>query len=290
MFIDIHAHAVRIPAAPFLGFQTFPTPEQLLNRYRELNVDRGILLPLVSPEVYLPQANEDILEMAERFPGKFIPFCNIDPRVVSNSFDAPLDRCLKYYKDKGCRGVGEVTVNLPFLHPLVQNLFKHTQEAGLPLTFHIAPQMGGCYGIHDDPGLPQLEQCLGKFSKLKFLAHSATFWAEISRLETPADRRGYPSYPVNEEGVVPKLFRRYPNLLGDLSAGSGCNALTRDPDYAAHFLAEFQDRLFFGIDICKPDGPAPLAGFLVKLRDEKKISQDVFSKVTRENAVKLLGL
>jgi len=89
---------------------------------------------------------------------------------------------------------------------------------------------------------------------------------------------------------VPRLFRKYENVLGDLSAGSGHNALARDPDYAVQFLDEFQDRLFFGTDICAPDTPTPLVDFLVGLRDAGKISDPVFRKVARENAIRLLGL
>ena len=85
-------------------------------------------------------------------------------------------------------------------------------------------------------------------------------------------------------------MRRYENLMGDLSAGSGHNALARDPEYAAGFLEEFQDRLLFGTDICAPDAPTPLVDFLTGLRDSGKITQTVFDKVARENAIRLLDL
>ena len=172
----------------------------------------------------------------------------------------------------------------------MQNLFKHVEEVGFPLTFHIAQRIGGIYGIYDDPGLPQFETCLQRFPKLRFFGHSQSFWAEMAPLKTPADRGGYPDYPIDEEGVLPTLFRRYENLYGDLSAGSGHNALARDPDYAVSFLNEFQDRLLFGTDICAPDTPTPLVDFLTALRDSKKIDTTVFNKVARENAIRLLGL
>ena len=89
---------------------------------------------------------------------------------------------------------------------------------------------------------------------------------------------------------MPGLLRRYPNLLGDLSAGSGYNALARDPDYAVRFLNEFQDRLLFGTDICPPDQEVPQAQFLIDLRETRKISDAVFRKIARENAIALLGL
>lgn len=290
-FIDIHVHVRKRPGPLRGGKQSYITPQQLIKRYDELGIEKGVLLPGVNPECSVQiQSNEEILEIVEAYPDRFIPFCNIDPRAVSNSPDAPLDELLNYYREMGCKGVGEVAANLPFLHPLVQNLFKHVQKVGFPLTFHIAPQIGGAYGLYDDPGLPQLERCLQLFPNLKFLGHSQPFWAEISQLETPADRYGYPKYPVKEEGVVPKLMRRYQNLYGDLSAYSGYNALARDPSYAVQFLTEFQDRLLFGTDIVAPDTPAPLTDFLLKLLNEGQISEKIFRKIARENALKLLKL
>jgi len=291
MFIDIHVHVRRIPGPLRHGKPAYATPEQLIERYDAIGVERAVLLPGVSPEcAYAPQSNEDILEICQTHPGRFIPFCNVDPRAMANAPDAPLGDLLRFYRDRGYKGIGEVTANLPFLHPMMLNLFRHVEEVGFPLTFHVACRLGGIYGVYDDPGLPQFEQCLQRFPNLRFLAHSQSFWAEMAPLETPADRGGYPKYPVNEEGVVPKLFRRYPNLYGDLSAGSGCNALSRDPGYAVTFLNEFQDRLLFGTDICAPDTETPLVSFLTDLRKSGKISEAVFNKVARENAVDLLEL
>ena len=103
---------------------------------------------------------------------------------------------------------------------------------------------------------------------------------------------GYPEGKIQEEGRVPELMRKYENLYGDLSAGSGCNALKRDREYAVKFLNEFQDRLFFGTDICQPTMPTlrPLATFLRDLLARGEISQTVFDKVARGNAVRVLGL
>ncbi len=291
MFIDIHVHTRSTPGFPRWGKPAYATPRQLLERYARIKVQKAVILPGVSPECsYVPQSNEEVLKVCKKYPDRFIPFCNIDPRALGNSPDAPLHEILAYYRDKGCRGIGEVTANLPFSHPLVQNLFRAAEEVGLPLTFHVAAQIGGIYGLYDDPGFPQFERSLQKFPDLKFLAHSQTFWAEMGTLDTVADRYGYPKYPIREEGVVPKLFRRYENLYGDLSAGSGCNALARDPKYAVKFLNEFQDRLLFGTDICAPDTPTPLVDFLLDLRKKKKISKKVFEKIARKNAAKLLGL
>lgn len=291
MFIDIHVHAFR-KTGLFRGSQVaFSTPAQLIERFDQLGIERAVVLPMVNPECsHGVQDVEDVLEMGEAFAGRFIPFCNVDPRAVSNAVNAPLGEILRYYKDNGCKGIGELCANLPFLDPMVQNLFHHAQDLDLPVTFHIAPTIGGNYGLYDEPGLPQLELSLRQFPKLKFLGHSQAFWAEMGRLDTPGDRWVYPKGPIREEGVVPKLMRRYENLYGDLSAGSGYYALYRDPDYAIGFLNEFQDRLLFGTDLVAPDTPAPLVDFLLDLRREGRLNETVFAKIARENAVKLLGL
>lgn len=285
MFIDIHVHAYRRP-----GPRTFSTPEQLIQRYDEIGVDKGVILPLVSPEVYLPQSNEEVLEIAEGYDGRFIPFCNIDPRALTNSPDAPLGDLLLYYREQGCMGIGEVMPNLPFLDPLVQNLLLHVERVGFPLVFDMSTRIGGGYGLYDDPGLPQLEECLRRFPRLTFLGHGPPFWAEIAGLRDPEDRAGYPDYPVDSEGAAPRLMREHPNLHGDLSAKSGYNALARDIENAVEFLSEFQGRLYFGTDICAPDTPTPLASLLLQFRDEGVIDRAAFAKIAQGNASRLLGL
>jgi uncharacterized protein len=298
MFIDIHAHAYwKHPPFPV----QFCTPEQVIERYDKEGIERGALLPIVSPEIYLPQMNEDILAMAAKYPDRFIPFCNVDPRALTNSADAPLDRLLRYYRDQGCKGLGEVMPNLPVMHPMVQNLFRHAEDVGLPVTWDGSDQLSGDFGLYDDPGLPQMEHTLQKFPKLTILGHGPVFWTEIARLETPGER-GYvfrydgaqvgrnPTGPIKEEGVVPKLLRLYPNLYGDLSDWTPWNALARDPEYGPRFLTEFQDRLMFGTDLCFVGMPIPIIDLLKTWRSEGRIGEAVFQKVARENAIKLFGL
>lgn len=298
MFIDIHAHAYRKPVPHIVQFCT---AEELIKMYDELGIEKGVLLPIVSPEIYLPQANEDILDMAEKYPDRLIPFCNIDPRAMTNSADAPLDKLLSYYKEKGCKGLGEVMLNVPLMDPMVQNLFRHAENVGLPVIFDGSDQVGGDFGLYDDPGLPQLEHTLQRFPDLVIFGHGPVFWSEIGRLETPGERaiifnlKGHqvgrlPSGRIKNEGVVPILFRRYPNLYGDLSDYTAYNAFARDDEYGPKFLTEFQDRIFFGTDICFPGMEIPMIDLLVNWRETDKISEIVFQKVARENAVKLLGL
>ncbi len=290
LFIDIHAHAYRAgcPQADAVG--RCITPTEVIERYDAMGIEKGVLLPLIGPEVYLPQSNEDVLDMCAASGGRLIPFCNIDPRGITNSPAADFGPWLRHYRDQGCKGIGEVMPNLPFEDPRCQNLFKHVEQVGFPFIFDISARIGGTYGFYDDPGLPQLTRTLQRFSRLRILGHGPAFWAEIGPLQTPADRDGYPAYSFDQEGVVPKMFRQCENLYGDLSAGSGFNALARNLDYAVEFLNEFQDRLLFGTDIFRPDGELPMAALLLDLKQQGRISEHVFAKIARNNALKLLQL
>ena len=300
MYIDIHSHAYWKPA-PFVT--KFFTPEQLIAAQDKNGIEKGVLLPVVNCEIYLPQTNEDILDMAEKYPDRFIPFCNVDPRAMTNCPDAPLDKILQYYKDRGCKGVGEIMPNMEVMDPKVQNLFGCAEKVGLPVVYDGSDQKDGDFGLYDDPGLPQLEHTLQRFPKLTILGHGPVFWAEIAKLETPGERGfifGHKSEeqvgflnnsPIKEEGVMPKLLRRYPNLHLDLSDGTAYNALTRDPDFGAAFLTEFQDRAYFGTDFCNTDYPdVELAKTLIEWRNEGRLSKEAFEKIERENAIRLLGL
>lgn len=290
MFIDIHAHAYLFDGPPQDGVTQFCTAEEVLKRYDELKIEKGILLPLIGPETYLPQSNQEILEICRKYPERFIPFFNIDPRGMQNSPFTDFTVWIEYFKKHGCRGVGEFMPNMYFRDPKVLNLLRQFEKADLPVIFDDTTYVGTSYGLVDEAGLPQLEFVLKSFPKLILFGHGPAFWSEMGRLDTAFDRGEYPDYPIREEGAVPKLFRRYKNLWGDLSAGSGFNALYRDADYAVRFLNEFQDRLCFGTDICYPHQELPLGDFLLDLKKHNFISPEVFEKIARGNIRRLLGI
>lgn len=298
MLIDIHAHAYRFPQKFVCEFCS---AEQLLERWDELGISKGVVLPIVNPEVYLPQSNEDILEMAEKYPDRIIPFCNVDPRSIKNNSYADFEPILQYYKDRGCKGIGEIMPKMDLSNPKLQNLLYYAQKVGLPVTLDGAPQRNIGFGIYDDPGLPQLEMTLISFPELKVLGHGPWFWAELAKLETIGERgyfytsRGQQvgnmnHSPIKEEGVVPKLLRKYPNLYGDLSDISPYYMLSRDPEFGAKFLEEFQDRMFFGTDIVSPTMPVDIIDMLDTWLSDGLLSQEVYDKITHENAERFLGL
>ena len=296
MVIDIHVHTRHMPGPNRPGTdQTYATPEQLIEMYDEVGIDRAVILPGCNPEnSHHIQSVQDVLQICETYPDRFIPFCNVHPQQVGNSADADLGHLLRWFKDAGCKGIGEVTANMPVDHPLVRNLFHHAEKAGMPLTFHVATQEGGTYGLVDDLNLPGFEQAMRDFSDLIFLCHSQAFWSEISADVTEENRGGYPEGPVTEGGKAAEFILNYDNVYGDLSAGSGFNAVSRDPEFGWWFLEEAQDKLLFGTDVCAPknrnDVLINLKNFLDQSLADGKISQTVYDKVMGGNAVRLLGL
>ena len=295
MFIDMHNH-VSLAGLNYVGCGApLVSPEQLVAMQESAGIARGVLLPCLNPEsMHVVQSNEDVLRVCAEYPERFVPFCNVDPRQMFNHPGAPLRMALEYYREQGCKGIGEVSANLAFDDPRMRNLFASVQAVGFPLTFHIAGREGGTYGIVDRHGLPGLEKTLQDFPELVFLGHSQCFWSHISGDVGADDWTGYPKGPVAPGGRVVELMRRYPTLCGDLSAGSGYNAVSRDPEFGYAFLDEFQDRLYFATDVCLPTQAdtvlVNLKRFLEQGHAAGRISDLAFAKITHRNAQRLLGL
>jgi len=293
ILIDMHVHTRLFAGPERLGGGTYATPEELMAMLKPHGVRRAVILPGVNPECsYIPQGMGEVEAIVAKYPDFFIPFMNVDPRAVGNSPDADLGHVMRYWKARGFKGIGEVCAVLRFGDPLMENLFRHAEANGLPLTFHIAPTAVGHYGILDDLGLPGLAGALARFPGLTFLGHSQPFWSEISGDNTDAIRNTYPKGKVAPGGAVVRLMREHANLWGDLSpaAGSGYNAISRDPDFGYAFLEEFQDRLLFATDICDPRNQLTLIGFLNEAVGKGRITPAAYEKIAYRNAERLLGI
>ncbi|MBQ8742533.1 MAG: amidohydrolase [Clostridia bacterium] len=297
--IDIHSHIFLhkkyTPPSSFSSCHTALSPTELIEFYDRINIEKGVLLPSVSPEwMFALSTSEDAKEATELYPDRFLWFCSLDPRGAGNSPDADWSKVIGFYKELGAKGVGELYAQLPFDDPLMDNLFYHCAECDMPVTIHIAPTdtVYGYYGIMDDAGLPRLEKMLKKHEKLKILGHSQLFWAEISDNGQSDVRVDFPTGRIEKEGRLASLMREYPNLYCDVSANSGANAFMRDPDYAARFVEEFSDRILYGTDYGNPYSRFPFEfdAWLERFREDRMISEDNYYKFVRGNAEKLLGL
>ena len=290
MFLDIHGHTMRFRDPRHRTLTKLLPPEELIAQWPTWDIDRAVLLPLVHHEAGLPmQSNEDILDVCTDFPGKFIPFCNLDPRYHHNTPEADFTPVLEHYRAMGCKGIGEMCASLWWDDPRMLNMLGHIEKSGLPLLFHVG-QETGTYGVVDDFRLSKLEMVLARFPKLQFIGHSMAIWSAISGDCSVENWLGYPTGPVTPGGRLVELLRRYDNLWCDISAGSGNNGLTRDPEFGHGFMEEFQDRILWGSDLCWPGQEVPQTATLKNALAGGNISRQVFDKIARGNAMELLGL
>ncbi|MGI6208087.1 MAG: amidohydrolase family protein [Anaerolineae bacterium] len=300
MIIDFHLHVGdfrmtgredRVPM----------TWENQLARLEEEGIDKAVFLPVynASPEgcpfpmIFDERASvRDQVVDAGRYPDRIIPFGNMDPRWGPNSPSTDFSPILDWFQAHGCRGVGEITANVPFDDPRNVNMFRQLGERGMLVTIESTVFGPGHYGYQDDPGLPHLERLLQLAPDTIVIGHGPGFWANIAEVKTLDEMRGYPKGPVHREGAVARLLREYPNMYADTSAGSGWNALTRDPEYGIRFLEEFQDKILFGTDVCFADeeGRAPQLEYLKRLLAEGHLSQVAFDKIVSGNGLRLLGM
>jgi hypothetical protein len=287
--IDIHTHIGRVGLTP----KAWLDDTELLRQMDSHGIEKAVLLPLgMTPEcVAFRGDTEAALEAYGRHPDRIIPFCNLDPRS-GNSPEADFSWVLSEYKAAGCRGLGELTANLPFDDPLCMNLYRHCGRAGLPVLFHLAEAVRyGLYGVADERGLPRLERVLQACPETVFIGHAMAFWAEIASTVDEETRGGYPAGPVAGPGRTVELLQRYTNLYGDLSAMSGFNAISREPEFGYWFLEALQDKLLFGTDIAEPNqADVKIVAYLNQARDQGRISEGCYHKVARRNAERLLGL
>jgi predicted TIM-barrel fold metal-dependent hydrolase len=79
---------------------------------------------------------------------------------------------------------------------------------------------------------------------------------------------------------------KYPNIYGDVSAGSGRRAIS-NPKFGREFIIRRADRLLFGTDYLAV-GPGNFAQFTIL--DGFNLPDEVQAKVYRDNARRLMGL
>ena len=293
--IDIHTHMTAFPdyvPRKKVDKHRFLCLEEQLEIHDKIDVEMGVILPIIAPECqWMLMSNEEAKFLADQRPDRFVWFCNVDPRQGEYNKEADLDWIINHYKSLGAKGLGELTTPLDADDPMMDNLFGACERAGLPVLIHIAPQHGDAYGIVDEPGLYRIEKMLKKHPNMIMIGHSAAFWVEIS--DYPMELRNeYPTGKIEKEGRLQEILRACPNLYCDLSAGSGSNALMRDPEYAAKFIEEFADRILYGADVCATFNTHQYVfdEFLTKMVKDGMISQTNYEKIIRGNAIKLLNL
>lgn len=250
------------------------SPEQLVNRMDREGIDKSVMLPEESPECTEYILTRDVMAMRDRYPERLIAFVAIDPRAVR-----PQERVAACVEKGGCLGFGEMKDGLEFDDPLHEALYEVCNQYGLPLVFHCDARL-----CRDEVGLPRLEKMAAKYADVKFVGHGPGFWSAISGDD---DRTvGYPKGPVQPGGALDRLFAEYDNIYGEFSAGSGHNAMTRDPEFTLGFVERHHGNLLFGTDFIVPGQPLRQVEWLTSLDVPIEWRQDM----AYGNAERLLGM
>lgn len=276
-FFDIHTH---------LG-QTWNTtqiltPEELLRWMDAHDVAQAAVLPLASPESSSFLLTPDfVLAQTQPFRDRLIPFCSIDPRTSYSGGKKGLVAILQRWIDAGAKGFGEHKTGVPIDDKRNMAVYEACAEVKLPVLFHMDNQRN-----MDQPGLPGLAKALAEFPTVNFIGHGPGWWASISAGTKQADLEGYPKSAVAAGGAIDTLMDKYPNIFGDMSAGSGAGAIKRDLKFGREFVVRRADRLLFGTDFLSPGQAVPQ----FELVETLDLPEEVQRKVFRDNARRLLSL
>jgi len=272
--IDTHAHVGRISVSlkPL-------TVETLVSTMDRCGIEKTVILPIENPEeLDFYSTTEYVLSECGKFPERLIPFCNADPRRGMPGWNPrPI---IEGYKNRGCKGFGECLQGLPIDDPRSGKIYEACGELELPVVIDIRYE----YINYDKPGLPGFEKVLSQHSNTVFIAHGPAWWSEISAEVDP--KVGYPKGKVKPGGRADTLLGEYENLYADLSAGSGYNAITRDPEFGVEFLERHKEELLFATDYLHEGQELPMVDHIKKVN----ISRKAFRAITKENAKKLLHI
>lgn len=266
--IDIHQHT---------NYSGRPD-DVLVAHQRALGVTRTVLLPAGSRFGLAADAfgNDSVVEVVRRFPGEFTFFANELPDIPETR--AVLERYLKM----GAIGIGEQKFPVDCDSKAMDLVARIAAEYGVPVLMHFEH---GAYNTSFD----RFHTMLERHPKVNFIGHAQTWWGNIDRDHDQTIL--YPKTPVTPGGLTDRYLRDYPNMFGDLSAGSGLNSMLRDEEHARAFLKRHQDKLLFGTDCNDRVGAGAAcqgAGTLSAIR--RLAEPAVIAKILSGNARRIMRL
>jgi predicted TIM-barrel fold metal-dependent hydrolase len=200
-----------------------------------MGVTRTVLLP--AGRYYGLDAqcggNETVYDLVQNHPDKFLYFANELPYLKE------ADAVITEYLKKGARGIGEQKFRVLADSAYLDRIARIAGEYGVPILLHF---WDGDYNME----LQRFHKILERHPTVNFIGHAQTWWGHIDKNYNTVE--AYPKGKVTPGGITDRLLADYPNMFGDLSANSGLNALTRDPEHTRGFLARHQKKLLFGTD------------------------------------------
>lgn len=162
MKIDTHEH-LALATMDMGGGMKVSSYEDMLPRLKELGIGKAVLMS--SGEGTAPFGNNDInRKIVKADPVHYAWMCNFDMGTPEEIYDK-----MKMFKALGAVGVGELMQNIPADDPFICAILDAAGKLGMPVTFHMSPQVGVSYGIVDEPRLPRLEKLLRTYPDTIFV-------------------------------------------------------------------------------------------------------------------------
>jgi predicted TIM-barrel fold metal-dependent hydrolase len=267
--IDIHQHT------NYSG----RSDEELIRHQREMGATTTVLLPAGSKYGLAAGAggNETVVAIARQFPKQYYFFANELPDIAETR------SVLEKYLKMGARGIGEQKFPVDVDSKHIDLVAQIAEEHHVPVLLHLEFKK---YNL----GFENFPRVVERHPKVNLIGHAQTWWANIDKKCDQATM--YPPGPVIPGGITDRMLSDYPNVWGDMSAGSGLNSMLRDEDHAREFLARHQDRLLFGSDCSDRQAGSPTCLGVKIIAAIRRLSPDrqVERKILYENAAKLLKI
>jgi predicted TIM-barrel fold metal-dependent hydrolase len=267
--IDVHQHT------NYSG----RTDEQLIAHQRTMGITKSVLLPAGSSGGLAVGAggNDTVVALSRAHPGEFVFFANELPNIPETK------RVLERYLRAGAIGIGEQKFEVECDSPGMQLVASIASDHNVPVLMHF---QHGKYNT----GIERFHRMLEKFPKVNFIGHAQTWWGNIDQKHQQDEM--YPKGPLTPGGITDRLLSDYPNVYGDLSAGSGLNALLRDEEHARGFLSRHQNKLLYGSDCNDRDGAGKGCSGAQQLAAVRRLAPDeqAVRKMLYLNAARLMRL
>lgn len=278
--IDIHQH---------INFNGRRNPEFLAHQ-KAMGVSKTVLLPagteMARASTHAGKSNglaarvfgtEAAARFAAEHPESFVYFCN----EVPDADDAVA--AIEKWLARGAIGIGESKFSLPVDSEPMIRIYEVASAHEVPVLLHFQE---GMYNL----GFDRFGKVLERFPKVNFIGHAQTWWGNIDAKHDQTVM--YPKGAVTPGGLTDRYLADYPNMYGDLSAGSGKNAFDRDPEHAAAFLLRHQDKLMLGTDCSDPVGQGEKCSGSGQIANVRKYVTDpvVRAKIFSGNAKRILKL
>lgn len=253
--------------------------EDLIRHQRALGATKTVLLPAGSKfgleaDCY---GNDSVVALAKQYPNEFVFFAN-------EVADLPEARSvIEKYLKAGAIGIGEQKFFVDCDSKHIELIGALAKDYNVPVLMHF---QHGKYNT----GYERFHKVLEKFPKVSFIGHAQTFWGNIDRNHDQTVL--YPKGKLTAGGLTDRWLADYPNFYGDLSAGSGLNALLRDEELTKDFFRRHQNKLMYGSD-CQDETTKDTRCSGIKcLETVKRLAptKKVERKILYENARRVLKI